>query len=239
MFSPITPLILLSCAVAGSSFQQNLVYEGVSVPVDWSFSTTFFPNLTLEASEVTRRFNVAYGSLSLALVGKNKTDPATKTLFDKYNEGYIKTTIQPLLPKGYLHFGNGDDLANLPHVLKTNVFFMASLRSGPNGTLQIDPFGRRGSTHFSKFTACLQSSVPRVSATFDSEMSVMDMKVYSSLDPKIELTGYTLQQKALLLLYQCSYYAQNIHATLHVSQVILFRHNLCTAFVHALKQSRI
>ena len=219
MSTTLALLLFLCCVGASSAFQQKLIFDGMSLPVDWNFTTQFFPNLTIEAAAVTFRFNSAYLPLSVAVIGKNKTDPMTNALFAKYTDGYIKTAIQTPVPKGYLHFGDGDDLANLPLVMKTNTFFMASIRSGPNRTFEVDPFGKRGSTYFSKFISCLKFTVHRVSATFDSKMNVIDMKVYSSLDPNTELTGISMQKKAVLLIYQCSYYAQNIHASVHVSEV--------------------
>lgn len=222
MFAPIAILVFLSCAVAGNGFEQKLIFDGMSLPVDWNFTTKFFPNLTFAAASVTTQFNVAYIPLSVATIGKNKTDPTTKMLYSKYQEGYIKTAILTPFPEGYLHFGDGDDFANLPHLLKNNVFFMASVISASNKTFKIDPFGKRGQTYFSQFIANLKFTVPRVSATFDSEMNVINMKVYSSLNPNTELTGYSLQKKAVLLIYQCSYYAQNIHASVHVSEQIFF-----------------
>ena len=93
---------------------------------------------------------------------------------------------------------------------------MASLRSGPNMTFEIDPFGVRGTTYFSQLTACLKNSVPRVRAVFDSQMNIVSLQVLDSTGRL--LRGYTKEKAATLLLYQCSYYAQNIHASTHVSE---------------------
>jgi hypothetical protein len=88
-------------------------------------------------------------------------------------------------------------------MFRTNSFFMGSLRSGPNMTYEVDPFGKHEVTYFSQLTACMLNKTTRVSATLDSDMNIIKMKVYNATNPKKELTGYTKEQAATLLLYQC------------------------------------
>lgn len=212
------PIFLcLGYIAVGNSFQQNLVLDGVSLPVDWSSSVNYFPALTAQSALVTGQFLGNNTNTILSIIGKKKTDPNTKKIFAGLHEAYVDFTIEPNLPDGYLYFGNGDDLKNLPYMLKTNAFFMAAVRSGPNRTFEIDPFGNKGSTYFSQLTACLKNTVPRVSATFDPLLKVLSLKVFNSSDPTTELTGYTQEQAATYLLYQISYFAQNVHASTHVS----------------------
>ena len=85
-------------------------------------------------------------------------------------------------------------------------------------SFEIDPFGKSGVTFMSRMIACLDDRVPRVEASFDGDMNLIDMKVFNATNPTVELTGFDKQSAATALLYQCSYYAQNIHATTHVSQ---------------------
>ena len=146
-----------------------------------------------------------------SIVGKNKTDPQVTAVFEKYLKNYVNSTIKPDLPSDYLHFGNNVNYQNVPYIS----FFMASLRPGPNMTFEIDPFGKRGVTYFSQLTACLRSSVPRVSAVFDLKTNIISLQVYDSTGRL--LRGFSDEKAATLLLYQCSYYAQNIHASPHVS----------------------
>ena len=212
----ICAIVLFSSFLTVTSFKQNLILEGVSLPVNFSYSAAFFPALTAQSRNVTATFfakNVPYFT---SIVGKNKTDPQVTAVFEKYLKNYVNFTINPDLPTDYMHFGNNVNYQNVPYIFKTNSFFMASLRSGPNMTLEIDPFGKRGTTYFSQLTACLRNSVPRVSAVFDFKMNILNLQVYDSTGRL--LRGFSNEKAATLLLYQCSYYAQNIHASTHVSE---------------------
>ena len=216
MAAIICAIVLFSSFLTGTSFKQNLILDGVSLPVDFSYSAAFFPALTAQSRNVTATFfaqNVPYFT---SIVGKNKSDPQVTAVFEKYLKNYVNFTIKPDLPSDYMHFGNNVNYQNVPYIFRTNSFFMASLRSGPNMTFEIDPFGKRGVTYFSQLTACLKSSVPRVSAVFDSKMNIVSLQVYDS-SGRIS-RGFSDEKAATLLLYQCSYYAQNIHTSTHVSK---------------------
>ena len=204
-----------SCFSLGSSFQQNLILEGVSLPVNFSSSVSYFPALTAQSALVTGTFFANNSVYWERLTGMNKSDPTATAIFKEYLQNYVDLTIVPKLPSDYLYFGNNNNYENVPYVFKTNSFFMPSLRSGPNNTFEIDPFGKRGITYFSQFTALLKSSVPRVKAIFDSKMNIVNLKVYNSSGTLIE--GVTKEMAATLLLYQCSFFAQNIHTSAHVS----------------------
>ena len=204
-----------SCFSLGSSFQQNLILEGVSLPVNFSSSVSYFPTLTAQSALVTGTFFANNSVYWERLTGMNKSDPTATAIFKEYLQNYVDLTIVPKLPSDYLYFGNNNNYENVPYVFKTNSFFMPSLRSGPNNTFEIDPFGKRGITYFSQFTALLKSSVPRVKAIFDSKMNIVNLKVYNSSGTLIE--GVTKEMAATLLLYQCSFFAQNIHTSAHVS----------------------
>ena len=211
----ICAVAFFSCFSVGSSFQQNLILEGVSLPVDFSSSVDYFPALTAQSALVTETF-FANNDIYLArLIGMNKTDPLSTMIIEEYLGNYVNLTIVPKLPSDYLYFGNNNNYQNVPYVFKTNSFFMPSLISGPNNTFEVDPFGKRGITYFSQFTACLKSSVPRVRAIFDPEMNIVSLNVYNSSGTLIK--GVTKEKAATLLLYQCAFFAQNIHASAHVS----------------------
>ena len=204
-----------SCFSVGSSFQQDLILEGVSLPVNFSSSVNYFPALTAQSALVTGTFFRNNSVYWARLIGMNKSDPTATAIFKEYLQNYVDLTIVPKLPSDYLYFGNNNNYENVPYVFKTNSFFMPSLRSGPNNTFEIDPFGKRGVTYFSQLTALLKSSVPRVKAIFDSKMNIVNLKVYNSSGTLIE--GVTKEMAATLLLYQCSFFAQNIHTSAHVS----------------------
>lgn len=212
-------VISLGCIVACSSFQQNLVIEGISLPVDFSSSVNYFPALTAKAAAATNEFLGNYSATAMGIIGKKKSDPETLKIFAKYHQAYVDFTIKPTIADGYLYFGAGNDFDNVPYLFRSNAFFMASLRSGPNLTFEIDPFGKSGSTYFSQLTSCLHISVPRVSATFNSKLNIIKLRVYNSSDPDTELTGYSQELAATYLLHQCSYFAQNVHASAHVSRL--------------------
>jgi hypothetical protein len=158
--------------------------------------------------------------------GQVKTDASSVNEFNEFHRDYVNYAIKPnspfdianTLPEGYKYFGNGDNFKNLPYFMKTNPFFTASLRSKAGAGFEIDPFGKSGETPMSMMISCLDDRVPRVEASFDAEMNLISMKVFSATDPNKELTGFDSKMVATALLYQCSYYAQNIHATTHVSQ---------------------
>lgn len=210
-------VVFLGCIVAGSSFQQNSVLEGISLPIDFSSSIYYFPALSVAAATSTKEFQGNYTSVILTLVGKEKSDPQTQQIFKNLHQDYVDYAVKQDLPNGYLFFGNNNNYDNLPYVFKTNAFYTAALRSGPNMTFEIDPFGKRGTTYFSQLTACLSNKLPRVHAIFDSKMNVKKLKVYNATNPTKELTGYSPDEAATFLLYQCSYFAQNVHASIHVS----------------------
>jgi hypothetical protein len=214
----LTPIVVfLSCIVASSS--KDLVLDGVSLPVDITPSLGYFPALFAQSAANVDGFLANYGNDILSLIGKNKTDPAAHKVFEDLHQHYVDLKIKPDLPAGYLFFGDNKNYEIVPHMFKTNAFFISLLRSGPNSTLEIDPFGKRGSTYFSQLTALLTNKQPRVSATFDSSMNIIKMTVFNSTTKRV-LTGYTKEQAATLLLYQCSYAAQNVHVTSHVSVLI-------------------
>jgi hypothetical protein len=218
-----------SCFSVGSSFQQNLILEGVSLPVNFSSSVNYFPALTAQSAQVTGTFfanNTVYLS---RLVGMNKSDPLATAIFEEYLENYVDLTIVPKLPSDYLYFGNNNNYEIVPYIFKTNSFFMPSLRSGPNNTFEVDPFGKRGVTYFSQLTALLKSSVPRVKAIFDSKMNIVSLKVYNSSGTVIK--GVTQEKAATLLLYQCSFFAQNIHTSAHVRNESI-KQNKYRQFLH-------
>jgi hypothetical protein len=68
---------LLGYIVAGSSFQQNLVLDGVNLPSDFTSSLDYFPTLLAEPNSTFSCFAGNYSPLTLCVIGKKKTDPAT------------------------------------------------------------------------------------------------------------------------------------------------------------------
>ena len=216
MIALIPVVVFLGCIGAGSSFQQNLVLEGVSLPVNDTSSIGYFPAQSAKLNSYSAQFLGNYTSDILSVIGKSKADPATLKVFEDLHRHYVDLKIKPDLPDGYLFFGENKNYENAPYILKSNAFFFAALRSGPDMTFEIDPFGKRGTTYFSQLTACLTIKQPRVSATFDSRMNFITLKVYNATNPKKELTGYTREQAATLLLYQCAYFAQSVHIADHV-----------------------
>lgn len=219
MIALIPIVVFLSCIAVGSSYQKNLVLDGVSLPVDITPSLGYFPALFAESAANVDGFLANYTSNILSIIGKKKTDPATYKVFEDLHQHYVDLKIKPDLPAGYLFFGDNKNYEIVPYMFKTNAFFISLLRSGPNMTLEIDPFGKRGSTYFSQLTSLLTNKQPRVSATFDSSMNIIKMAVFNATTKRV-LTGYTREQAATLLLYQCSYAAQNVHVTSHVSILI-------------------
>lgn len=219
MVALISIAAFLCCIVGGSSFQKNLVLDGVSLPVDITPSLGYFPALFAESAANVDGFLSRYGNDILGIIGKNKTDPATQKVFEDLHQHYVDLKIKPDLPAGYLFFGDNKNYEIAPYMFKTNAFFISLLRSGPNMTLEIDPFGKRGATYFSQLTALLTNKQPRVSATFDSSMNFIKLAVFNATTKKV-IPGYTKEQAATLLLYQCSFAAQNVHVTSHVSSMI-------------------
>jgi hypothetical protein len=137
----------------------------------------------------------------LSVVGKKKTDPATLKTFEELHGHDVDYAVRPDLPDGCLFFGNNKNFENATLMFRTNSFFMGSLISDPNMTYEVDPFGKHGVTFFSQLTACMSNKTPRVSAILYSHMNIINTKVYNATNPKKELTGYTKEQAATLLLY--------------------------------------
>ena len=205
--------------------KKDLVLKDVKLPLDESEFLSSFLTLTGTSQVSVVKFLVTSAGNIGKIADKVKTDESSKDAFDKFHDDYVNYAIKPkgpfdianTLPEGYKYFGNGDSFKNLPYFMKTNPFFATSLRSKGSG-FEIDPFGKSGETFMSRMIACLDDRVPRVEASFDGDMNLIDMKVFSATNPTVELTGFDKQKAATALLYQCSYYAQNIHATTHVSQ---------------------
>ena len=129
MATIICATVLFSSFLTVTSFKQNLVLDGVSLPVNFSSSTEFFPALTAQSKLVTGTFYVQNVPYLNSIVGKTKTDPQVTAVFEKYLKNYVNFTIKPDLPTDYLYFGNNVNYQNAPYIFKTNSFFMASLSS--------------------------------------------------------------------------------------------------------------
>ena len=220
MIAILFAISLASCISVGSSFQQNLVLDGVSLPVDFSSSVDYFPSMTAAAAFQTGQFLYNNSRALMGFVGMNKTDPRALGIFEYVHKAYSDNTIEQNLPSDYLYFGNNNNYENTPYIFKTNSFFMPSLRSGPDNTFEVDPFGERETTYFSQLMACLSHTVPRVKAVFDSKMNIVSLKVYNASDHSTELTHYTDEEAATFLLYQGTFFAQSVHAVLHVSSTL-------------------
>ena len=204
--------------------RKNLVLEGVKLPVEPSSSINNFLTLTGTSQYLIVKFLASSVSDITSIVGLSKNDQKAVDIFENFHRDYVKFAVEPkgpyavanTLPADYRYFGNGRNLENVPYFFKNNPFFIASVRSRPDSTFEVDPFGKSGSTYFSEIISCLDNSAYRVAATFDSKMNLKEMKVFNALDPSKELLNISKEKAATLLLYQCSYFAQNIHATTHV-----------------------
>lgn len=205
--------------------KTKLVFEDVSLPLDDSEFLNSFLTLTGTSQfSIVKFLATSLGNIN-DIVGKEKTSASSVKEFNEFHNDYVNYAVKPkgpfdianTLPEEYKYFGNGDNFKNLPYFLKTNPFFTASLRSKIGSGFEIDPFGNSGITFMSQIISCLDDRVPRVAASFDADMNLIEMKVYSATNRNVELTGFDNQMAATALLYQCSYYAQNIHATTHVS----------------------
>ena len=215
-------------------FQKGLIFEGVQLPLEYSESISTFLTLTGTSQFAIVKFLAASVGDILSIGGMNKSDPKSFAKFEEFHQDYVNYAIKPrgpfdisnTLPDDYLYFGNGKNLENAPYFFKTNPYFTASLRSNDGSTFVVDPFGKFGRTYMTEIVSCLDSAVPLVEATFDSHMNLIDMKVYNKTNPDVVIQGYSKERAATALLYQCSYYAQNIHATTHVSSSLLTTHLL-------------
>jgi hypothetical protein len=205
-------------------FQKALILDDVQLPIEYSESISTFLTLTGTSQFSIVKFLAASVGDILSIGGLNKTEPKTFAKFEEFQKDYVNYAIKPrgpfdisnTLPEDYKYFGNGNNLDNAPYFFKTNPFFTTSLRSNDDSTFVVDPFGKFGTTYMSDVVSCLDESVPRVEATFNSDMQLLEMKVYNKTNPNDEIQGYSRELAATALLYQCSYYAQNIHATTHV-----------------------
>ena len=211
--------------------KKDLVFKDVKLPLEGSEFLSSFLTLTGTSQFSIVKFLATSSGNIRDIVNKVKTEEKSVKEFNEFHNDYVNYAIKPkgpfdianTLPEGYKYFGNGDNFKNMPYFMKTNPFFTTSLRSTATG-FEIDPFGKSGETPMSQMIACLDDRVPRVEASFDADMNLIAMKVFSATDPNKELTGFDSKTAATALLYQCSYYAQNVHATTHVSQC---NHRIC------------
>ena len=237
-----------------SEFRKSIVKPAVRLAFPKSDTTTIFPDVTLpkqefrgqsrsEARYVTGTSQVKIvktGTRSLLpllrrVVGKKKKNVDGSNNFDifnKYYEEFTKLNIiqegqNSYLPKDYKYFGVDDGIGNLHTFLRFNPFFASALTSTSTG-FEIDPYGSNIKTLFASLTESLNDDIPRVVATFDKNLEVTSMNVYTGKDAnsKVELlSSFSEDDKAYMLLYTLIHYSQNIHATTHVSNKLIQYNN--------------
>lgn len=230
-----------------SEFRKTIVKPAVRLVFPKSDTTTIFPDVTLPKQEFRGQSRsearymtgtsqvkiITTGSRSLLpllrrVVGKKKKNADGSNNFDIFNKYYeefaklniIKEGQNSYLPKDYKHFGVDDGIGNLQTFLRYNPFFASALTSTSTG-FEIDPYSSNKATLFASLTESLNDDIPRVVATFDKNLIVTSMNVYTGKDAgsKVELlsSSFSEDDKAYMLLYTLIHYAQNIHATTHVS----------------------
>ena len=207
--------------------KEDLILDGVKLPFKFAEAISVFLTMTGESEIILLKFLFHNISAINKIQGMLKSDEKSKKhismLHDKFVDYAVKQngmghTTSPdhtLLPADYKYFGTDNNYDNMKYFMKFNPFFAASLRSNGD-TFEVDPFGKLGDTYMSNLLKCLDVTQPRVAAVFDANMVCVSLKVYSVKNPDVELKEYTAEKAATLLLFQCSYYAQLIHATTHV-----------------------
>jgi len=147
---------------------------------------------------------------------------AYKDALDLYtNDDCFNRIGNEYLPKNYNYFGIYDGVGTMEAFLKYNPYIGASLKAkvllGVLTEFEIDPYA---DSLFSSFVADLTEDVPRVVVKLNRKLKVTEMKVYlgKTLETRKDVSHlYSNNDKAYMALYQILYYAQNVHASTHVS----------------------
>lgn len=166
------------------------------------------------------------------VVGKPKRDLDGFIDYEAFNAAYntyvtdscFNRVGNEFLPKDYHYFGVYDGVGTMEAFLKYNPYIGASLNAKVSSLFgwltgfEIDPYD---DSLFSKFVADLTDDIPRVVVKLDCQLKVTEMKVYigKTLETRRDVTHLYSKKDdiAYMALYQILYYAQNIHASTHVS----------------------
>jgi hypothetical protein len=176
------------------------------------------------------------------VVGKPKRHLDGSINYEVFNAAYntyvtdssFNRVGNEFLPKDYNYFGVYDGVGTMEAFLKYNPYIGASLNAkvswlfGWLTGFEINPY--YDDSLFSKFVADLTDDIPRVVVKLDCQLKVTEMKVYlgKTLETRRDVTHlYSKDDMAYMALYQILYYAQNIHASTHVSIMFMFVRRDC------------
>ena len=164
-----------------------------------------------------------------SIVGQPKLDTH---VFDDFHR-YFASTIRHkhLLPRGYKFFGNDNHGKILKFLLRYNAFFTPALTvkhdHDGNRLWVIKTLDTNHSTWYSKIVTAYDPSFPRVNVVLGGEMlDVVSYEVYINGDDRTE----DIDEEHVLryLLVTLCYFAEVVHALIHIFDVIL-----TTALLHA------
>jgi len=128
------------------------------------------------------------------------------------------------LPHGYKHFGNDDKvIENISMWLKYNPFFTSTLTvKRNNGRINYHIISENPKDNevsfFSRIIGVMESSYVRVNAVFDENLTLKSIETYK--DHKL-LEDVSTEQAGRYLLCLLVYYAQNIHAIIHIFHFVM------------------
>jgi hypothetical protein len=146
-------------------------------------------------------------------------------------ETFVKSVVEDKVSKylpgiQYEYFGNGNNKEILLEFLLTNPFF-ASAMSYNNETKQYSVTSAVYEKHRdveSRYTRIMQhtydASFPRVNIQFN-ELGARNLKYQVYRYGILQETDYSEQKAMSLLLFSLMYYAEAMHATMHIADLIL------------------
>ena len=140
------------------------------------------------------------------IVGKPKNFNEVKGLFESIQQFYLEKMVSKPVAEGYLYFGTGKNVETLALLLKHNPYFVSALQSDGSDGFRLSS---TGDSWYSKILSVTSNdaNMRRIikDGSFDSHLRLKDGSNYEESE---DIAGQ--------LLFALNYYAQNIHALLHV-----------------------
>ncbi len=198
--------------------KKELVVPGITIPIDgFSEAVRIFLSGSFKTEAGLLKFS-ADANEKGDVVGKKKSDPnALSTLQKIYLEDVVENKSK--LPSNYKYFGNGNVEGILKQLLTHNPFYTSTLQSKADG-FSISSYAYNESpTRYSKLLTSYNQTVPRVNVKLDANLGVSSYQVFDAKGNDIT-SKYTRDEAIKFLLFTQTYYAEVVHASIHIYDFI-------------------
>eukprot|EP01040_Poterioochromonas_malhamensis_P006093 gene6091-6559_t len=196
--------------------KKELIVPGITIPIDGvSEAIQIVTNNDIPTELSIGKFVVSAGG---TVAGKQKSDvTALNDLQSKYLSAVVKNRAN--LPATYQYFGNANNEEILKQLLRHNPFFTSALQ-GDGSNFAITSFVKSGqSTRYSKLLTAYEATFPRVNVKFNNNLDVTGYNIYDGSGNDIT-SKYKKDEAIKYLLFTLSYYAEVVHAGIHIYNLI-------------------